>query len=181
MVASTKLLSKRLLLAGLIVASSIVFVVKAPAFPPPGAGNNGGPANTRGQDPTQPAPSFIPPRQVDDNRFVRPFQQQQQQNNNNSGTSGSSGLSGGSNGFGGSGGFLGGTGGGGTSGGFFGMGRFGKMPRMMGQPNDDEPVFHGTFNFGGFKGYGFGGGDMSTWRNSERQPMSGGASHTDSK
>ena len=159
MLASPRSWSKLLILGGLVMAGSVVVVLHVSAqFPgqsPPGL---------RVVPPVQPAPPFIPPRLVDDQRFVRPSQQQQQMQTNGQTSGGTSGLQGGLSGLSGLGAGGGGFGGGGLGGGggFFGPGR---MVRMGG--NNQGPAnqtFYGSFNFGGFKGYGFGGGDVSSYR-----------------
>ena len=164
------------LIAGLILAICILATMQVSAqFPgqsPPGL---------RVVPPMQPAPPFIPPRQVDDQRFVRPSQQQQQSQTSGttSGTSGTGGAAaaGGLSGGGFSGGGFSGFGGSGGGGGFFfGPGR---MARMGGNQAQGNQAFYGSFNFGGFKGYGFGGADMSSWRSNERPAMDGGASVND--
>lgn len=152
MLASASNWSKLLIVGGLLAAGSIVVVLQVSAFP----GQN--PPGFRDVTPNQPAPPFLPPRAVDDTRFVRPAQQQQQAQM--TGQTGTSGLQGGLSGLSALG--AGGGGFGGSGGGFFGPGRMARMGGMNQGPANQ--TFYGTFNFGGFKGYGFGGGDMSFYR-----------------
>ena len=176
MTTPTEFSTKRLIAGILILAGCIVVAVEVAAFPgtsPPGFGT---------QPPSQPPTPFIPPRQVDDQRFVQPSRQAQQQQSTTSGAAGGAaaagGLAGGSSGGFSGGGFsgFGGTGGGGGF--FFGQGR---MARLGGNQADANRTFHGSFNFGGFKGYGFGGGDMSSWYSHQRPALGGAASQDGEK
>jgi hypothetical protein len=161
MLASGRSWTRFVVLGGLLIAGSIVIVLHVSAFPgtsPPGF---------RTEPPSQPPVPFIPPRQVDDQRFVRPSQQAQQAQTSGQTSGGASGLQGGLSGL-----SALGAGGGGFGGSFGGGGMFGlgRMARMGGaNPGQANQTFYGTFNFGGFKGYGFGGGDMSSHRSANSQ------------
>lgn len=170
---SAMLSPKKVLIGTAILAGCIIVVLQVSAFP----GQN--PPGFRDTTPNQPAPGFLPPRAVDDQRFIQPSNQPM--TSALTGAAGGAAASGGLSGGGSSGGFSGGgfSGFGGTGGGgfFFGAGRMARMGGMnQGQANHR---FYGSFNFGGFKGYGFGGGDMSTWRATQVPAMDGAAQHTD--
>jgi hypothetical protein len=161
------------IVAVLIVGCCMVAVYRASAFPgqsPPGF---------RDVPPTQPPVAASISRFPDDNRFIRPNDRTALTNQATGQMSGASGLAGGLSGLGGFG------AGGGGGGGFFGQGRMKRfVPNLGNTANQD--TFYGTFNFGGFKGYGFGGGDISAWRviqqSPETQPaLNGGASKSDSQ
>jgi len=166
MLAFVKRWPRQTLVASLILVFTLIAVYRASAFPgqsPPGF---------RDVPPPQPPVPSIPSRFPDDIRFVRPSDRAQVANQMNGSTGGSTsgGLAGGFGGFGGG----GGGASGGFGGGFFGQGKA-RRPGVIFGDRDPNQNFSGTFNFGGFKGYGFGGGDLSSWRGTE-QPALGGAS-----